>query len=150
MESDPMIDHVRELRGNYRMLPESAPTKFVTVLPAVGWRAIGNADTSITQRATCDSVREVSKIVPVAAMPDATPDTGPKADYHGPDDAAHRAVHDVTEHLLNSRVTNQKARAGLRDALDKADKPSTGRKASDQAIGRALRFIAPHIGLRTL
>jgi hypothetical protein len=37
---------------------------------------------------------------------DEKPDAGPKADYHGPDDPAHRAVHDVTEHLLGSRVTS--------------------------------------------
>lgn len=83
-----------------------------------------------------------------AAMPDAKPDDGPKADYHGPDDAAHRAVHNVTEHLLGGRVSDTKARRCLRDALDKADRPAEGRKASDQAIGRALRFGSQTIGLR--
>jgi hypothetical protein len=76
-------------------------------------------------------------------------DAGPKADYHGPNDAAHRAVHEVAEHLLGGRVSDAKARRGLRDALDKADRPAEGRKVSDQAIGRALRFGgSPQIGLR--
>lgn len=70
-------------------------------------------------------------------------DDGPKADYHGPDDPAHRAVHDVAEHLLNGRVTNAKARAGLRDALDKADRPAEGRTKSDQSLGRAIRLEGP-------
>lgn len=74
------------------------------------------------------------------AMPDAKPDDGPKADYHGPDDAAHRAIHEAAEHLLGGRVTDTKARRGLRDALDKADRPAAGRTASDQAIGRATRM----------
>lgn len=83
-----------------------------------------------------------------AAMADAKPDGGPKADYHGPNDQAHRAVHDVTEHLLGGRVSDVKARRGLRDALDKADKPATGRASSDGAVGRALRCGAPQIGMR--
>jgi hypothetical protein len=45
----------------------------------------------------------------------------PKADYHGPNDAAHKAVHDVTEHLLGGRVTSAPARAQLRRAIDIAD-----------------------------
>lgn len=72
-------------------------------------------------------------------------DEGPKADYHGPQNTsdpsypAHKAVHDVTEHLLSGRVTNPKAREGLRKALDKADVPATGKTASDGALGRAIR-----------
>jgi hypothetical protein len=45
-----------------------------------------------------------------------------KADYHGPNDPAHRAVHDVAEHLMNGRVTDRGARRSLRDALDQADR----------------------------
>jgi hypothetical protein len=85
----------------------------------------------------------------ITARADAKPDDSPKADYHGPDDAAHRSIHEAAEHLMNGRVTNANARRGLRDALDKADKPSVGRTASDHAIGRALRFGgSPQIGLR--
>lgn len=81
--------------------------------------------------------------------PVAAPADGPKADYHGPRDTsdpaypAHKAVHDVTEHLLGGRVTDAKARQGLRKALDKADAPATGRQASDGALGRALRVATP-------
>lgn len=196
MATEPTMDYVRELMDKHGVLLESAPTKFVTVLPTSGWRkltplekrglatletairpsVIGvdlakDHDRTVLMRsrslgktslfnnvvqaaadriATLEVENATLRAHPWVVANAAASDTGPKADYHGPDDTAHRAVHDVTEHLLNGRVTNQKARAGLRDALDKADKPSTGRKASDQAIGRALRFIAPQIGLRTL
>jgi hypothetical protein len=50
----------------------------------------------------------------------------PQPDYHGPNDPAHKAVHDVTEHLLNGRVTSAPARKQLRDALDHADKAPVG------------------------
>jgi hypothetical protein len=84
--------------------------------------------------------------LPIAAA--TPPDAGPKADYHGPRDTsdpaypAHKAVHDVAEHLLSGRVTNPQARRTLRDALDHADKPQTGplpdgshRNPNDKAFG---------------
>lgn len=70
----------------------------------------------------------------------AASEDGRNADYHGPNDPAHKAVHEATEHLFAGRVSDAKARRGLRDALDHADKPLTGRPASDQSIGRAIRF----------
>lgn len=68
------------------------------------------------------------------------PNDTPTPDFHGPQDAAHKAVHEATEHLMGGRVTSPKARAGLRKALDKADAPLTGRPASDGALGRAIRM----------
>lgn len=78
-----------------------------------------------------------------------------KADYHGPKNyndseyVPHKAVHDVTEHLLNGRVTNPQARRGLRDALDKADAAPlpAGTRKSDGALGRATRFGVQPLGL---
>lgn len=63
-------------------------------------------------------------------------------DYHGPQDVLnpgyepHKRVWDVTGDLMNGRVTNSEARAGLRKALDKADavKPHEG-----EALGRAIK-----------
>lgn len=114
----------------------------------VSMDAAGPATHTITRRPECDAYREDFLARMRAAMADAKPDGGPAADYHGPNDPAHRAVHDVTEHLLGGRVSDAKARRGLRDALDKADKPATGRASSDGALGRALRFGAPQIGMR--
>lgn len=80
-------------------------------------------------------------------------DTGPKADYHGPNKEtdptypAHKAVHDAAEHLLGGRVTNPKARAGLREALDKADAtpaaPSDGKSTHATPTGKAFQLVAP-------
>lgn len=47
-------------------------------------------------------------------------------DHLGPQDAAHKAVHDAAEHLVNGRVTSAPARKQLRDALDQADKAPVG------------------------
>lgn len=62
-------------------------------------------------------------------------DEKPAAD--GPYDALHKAVREVIGGMGRVAPVERKA---LRDAIDQAEKPLTGRAKSDQAIGRALRL----------
>ena len=57
-------------------------------------------------------------------------------DHKGPDDAPHRAAHDVTEHLLNGRITSAPTRKQLRDALDHADKTAERTPDLGRVFGR--------------
>lgn len=50
---------------------------------------------------------------------------------------------DVVIDQLDRRVIGPADRGRLRDAVDRADKPLTGRPGADQAIGRAIRLTAP-------
>lgn len=57
----------------------------------------------------------------------------------GPDDSAHRSIHDAIGHILSGKVTAP-ARAAVRKALDTAEAPLQGRAKSDEAMGRVLRL----------
>lgn len=72
----------------------------------------------------------------------ATPasDTDPKPmDPSWPNDPVHRAVKDVIDGLSGGKV-RPPAREALGKALDAANKPLTGKAASDGAVGRAIRL----------
>jgi hypothetical protein len=53
---------------------------------------------------------------------------------HAPDERAHDVVIDI----VNGRTT-QPARQQIREALDRAEAPLTGRAKSDHGLGRAIR-----------
>lgn len=57
----------------------------------------------------------------------------------GPDDSAHRSVHETIGHILGGKVSAP-ARAAVRRALDTVEALLTGRANSDTAVGRALRL----------
>lgn len=82
-----------------------------------------------------------SQLKKMAALPDDAPDPGeswPKDAMH---DAARSIVHGA------KRLVPQ-ARQAVREAVDKADAPPTGRDAQDGALGRALGRRAAGYGLR--
>lgn len=56
-------------------------------------------------------------------------------------EAVRQRVNDVLQDITGGRVTKPE-RAKLRGAVDKADAPLTGKAASDQALGKAIRFGA--------
>jgi hypothetical protein len=55
----------------------------------------------------------------------------------GPNDAIHKRANEVIDDVLAGRVVPP-VRQAIRRALDTADAPPTGRKASDEGLGRAI------------
>ncbi len=78
----------------------------------------------------------VEDVVVPAYPDDAKPD--PIKERLFPDDAIHRAARDV---ISGAPSLKPNARKAVREALDRADAPPIGRKASDEAVGRAFRYV---------
>lgn len=55
-----------------------------------------------------------------------------------PIDPVRKRVNDTIDDLMGRRVVPAD-RARLRDAVDKADKPQTGRAGADSGVGRAIK-----------